>query len=64
MIWRPQPGQHVEIRYGKAYCHVMPFQGHTGTIQATARGPGPINVLIRLADGMFTVAPRGNLFDV
>ena len=63
MIWRPKPGQKVRIHYRKAVKALFIYHGATGIVSRVATGPGPINVLVRVAD-IEVVVPRGNLYAV
>lgn len=47
MIWHPNPGMRVRIRYRKSLRGYMPHHGKHGTVLAAGRGPGPINASIR-----------------
>jgi hypothetical protein len=77
MIWHPQRGQRVELRYRKRvpYC-LRKFHGRRGTVQWVALGPGPIDCEVLLDPpaghspaagegppeaGQRVVVPRGNL---
>jgi len=64
MIWHPQPGQSVEIRYGRAYQHQMPHHSRSGAVSCVSAGPGPRNALILFSDGHHAIIPRGNLFRI
>lgn len=62
MIWHPQPGQRVLLHYAKRWRGLVADHGQEGNvIIAAPRGPGPINVAVRLDSGRITVVPRGNL---
>lgn len=64
MIRRPRPGQPVTLRYAaiKATKQRPALHLATGDVVAAARGPGPMNALVRLDDGRLVVVPRGNFF--
>ena len=77
MIWRPKPGQAVQIRYRKAARDKMVIQSAAGVyyrlheirgiVEAAGTGRGPINALVRIrffSGDLLIVVPRGNLFSV
>jgi len=70
MIWRPKPGDRVEIRYGVQWRKGRRFEllhESRGIVKEAGRGPGPINALVELDLGGYpplVVVPRGNLVAV
>ena len=67
MIWRPKPGQMVQIRYRKSARAVIPFHKFFGLVEAAGTGPGPINALVwvPLNDKSHRIViPRGQLFEL
>ena len=68
MIFHPQPGQLVTVRYRASVRQKMPCDGRRGRIVRVGRGPGPINCEVEFLEGMnygpdrFVIVPRGNLF--
>lgn len=62
MIWRPKPGQRVEIRYRKTLRATTGLHGKTGRVIAAGAGKGPINALVEI-EGRRVVIPRGHLFE-
>lgn len=68
MIFHPQPGQIVTVRYRASVREKMPNHGRRGRIVRVGRGPGPINCEVEFLEGMdfdpdrYVVVPRGNLF--
>ena len=65
MIWRPKVNQRVRLHYAKkkrGMIRLSEVAMASGRVVAVARGPGPINVAVQLADGeTLVVVPRGNL---
>lgn len=65
MIYRPRPGQRVQLRYRPSLREYTGLHLATGTVVvAGAPGGGPINALVALDDGRRVVVPRGQLFEV
>lgn len=62
MIWRPRPGQRVELHYNPRMRKATGLHLARGTVVVAGKGPGPINAEVRLDDGCLTIVPRGNLF--
>lgn len=60
MIWHPKPGLRVQLCYRKSLRGHAPH-GSTGAVVTVGRGPGPVNVLVRLDDERLVIVPRGNL---
>jgi hypothetical protein len=63
MIWRPTPGQRVELHYKKSMRDWVGLHLACGTVEHVNNGPGPINAVVRLDDGRRVAVPRGNLFN-
>lgn len=63
MIRRPRPGQRVELHYRPSLRAYTGLHLVAGTVEVVASGGGPINCLVRLADGRRVVVPRGQLFE-
>lgn len=61
MIYHPQPGQRVRLRYRRKFCHLFPYHGRSGVVSVSGGRGGPINALVVLDDGKKVVVPRGNL---
>jgi len=59
MIWHPEPGMTVELRYRKSNRKDTPH-GARGVIVVASKGPGPINAAVKIGDETLIV-PRGNL---
>lgn len=61
MIWQPQSGQLVEVRYAKPFRQVAHYHGRLAFVRKVSRGPGPRNVEVEFPDGGIAVIPRGCL---
>lgn len=65
MIWRPQPGQRVVLRYAlRNRKFFTAYHDYLAVVICVGSGRGPINVLVRIGNARNVVVPRGNLFAV
>jgi DNA helicase TIP49 (TBP-interacting protein) len=62
MIWHPEIGQRVQLRYRRSMQDVVGLHLKTGTIIRVANGTKTINAEVRLDNGKTVIVPRGNLF--
>ena len=59
MIWRPQPGQRVELHYRKSMRATCPHK-QRGKVMISG-GKKIVNALVSLDDNRLMIVPRGNL---
>jgi len=59
MIWRPKPGQRVELHYKESMRAVCPHLEKGIVIKSGGRKI--VNALVKLDDGKMLIVPRGNL---
>lgn len=69
-MYRPSPGQRVELHYAgprrKGVPSLRDWTGlhlARGVVVCAGTGRGPVNALVELEDGRQVVAPRGQLFE-